>query len=294
MYQPEQRIIHLRATQPNHQWAMEMIESGQIHHRDRKLWVVIRETLDQGGLHITIQEVIFAKTQEKTEAKTMTTEIEKTKRAMYADLKRFEAMVGSTHLFKTFQDSLEAHLEELRKAMVLINESTVACAHHSAESFLDLETRLSAMTEERDQIQGRLHAIDNAYCEQSNMVSRMASEIDNLKVANQAAGEELRKAKEQSRIDRQDLISAEQCSDDFSEKLTHATTVIGQQEQLIVGQRSAIASMHTELTHSRVIRKAFQRAQGAFSVMDAALHESAPYSAQKALGDDIVDVEWQP
>lgn len=130
----------------------------------------------------------------------MTTPIEVTRREMYRTLAILKINCQSIENWPggglEFESALEAHLDELRKAMVQINESTVACAHHSAESFLDLENRLAAMTEERDQIQQRLHAIDHAYCEQSNTVSRMASEIDNLKIASQAAGEELRAAHE--------------------------------------------------------------------------------------------------
>lgn len=257
----------------------------------------------------------------------MTTEIEKTKREMYKALAALKA--GGRWLIKkanceAFESALEEHLEALHNR----NEAQRKIIE-AAGGTNDLSYRLGKMTQERDDIQGRLHAIDHAYCEQSNRVGGLMAEIENLKAANAAAGEELRETHMVNRsyrseirslrqllgardetigllraeghrvqgIARQhldDCRSAEKLSDDFSEKLTHATTVIGQQEQLISGQRSAIATMHAELTHSRIIRAAFQRAQGAFSVMDAALHESAPYAAQKALGDDLVGAEFQP
>lgn len=236
----------------------------------------------------------------------MTTEIEKTRHQMYADLKRFETMVGSTHLFKTFQDSLEAHLEELRNhARNLLtmdahgivfgdlcqfsiggNYDSVKAVEHMIAEKADLTRRLAAMTEERDQIQGRLHAIDHAYCEQSNQLTKLSMDIGALERATKMAGEELIRVQGIARQhlddvtqagsiirankieidslrgqleardktigelrknygrDREDLMSAEKLSDDLSDKLTHATTVIGQQEQLIAGQRAAIAELH--------------------------------------------------
>lgn len=142
----------------------------------------------------------------------MTTEIEKTKRQMYADLKRFEHMVGSTHLFKTLQDSLEAHLEELRKE----NALSLAMA--------------GSMREERDAAQRRVQAVDHAYF--------------NLDQASKIAGEELIRVQKIARQHLDDCRSAEKLSDDLHDRLTHATKVIGQQEQLIVGQRLAIADLY--------------------------------------------------
>lgn len=177
------------------------------------------------------------------------TEIEKTKRDMYADLKRFESMVGSTHLFKTFQDSLEAHLEELRKSIKVREDVGQAFGESMVRVLSErdsLHSRLTAMTEERDQIQGRLHAIDHAYCEQSNRSGAQAREIERLNELNRIAGEELIRVQGIARQHLDDCRSAEKLSDDLSEKLTHATTVIGQQEQLIVGQRMAIADLYME------------------------------------------------
>lgn len=234
----------------------------------------------------------------------MTNEIEKTKRGMYDMLEAMRKAKKHPTMLRAFEEALEEHLEALRKE-------------------LDFQAgHTSKMREKNDEIQQRLHAVDHAYLEQSQLVGAQAKEIDRLKEAALVAGEELRqcqtnvrhwreeagklnskikafesdeisqKANREARQYLDDCRSAEKLSDDLSEKLTNATTVIGQQEQLIAGQRSAIAGMHAELTHSRVIRKAFIRAQEAFTAVDAALHESAPYNAQKALGDDLVDAEF--
>lgn len=212
------------------------------------------------------------------------TEIEKTKRALYGCLDRIRRAGKHRKLTAEFEERLEEYLEALRLDRVKFTEVRNG----------DLERRLASMIEERDQIQVRLHAIDYAYCEQSNRTEAMARTIENLQEANRIAGEELIRVQGIARQHLDDCRDAEKLSDDLSDKLRDAQAVIVWQEQLIVGQRHAIADMHAELTHSRVIRKAFQRAQGAFSALDAALHESAPYSAQKALGDDVVDAEWQP
>lgn len=45
----------------------------------------------------------------------MTTAIEVTKRKMQTDLIRVGGMISTTHLFKTFKESLEAHLEAVRQ-----------------------------------------------------------------------------------------------------------------------------------------------------------------------------------
>lgn len=234
----------------------------------------------------------------------MTNEIEKTKRELYDCLDRIRRAAKHRALTAEFEERLEEHLEALRKE-------------------LDFQAgHTSKMREKNDEIQQRLHAVDHAYFEQSRLVIGQAQEIDRLKVAAQVAGEciqdtqtvnrsyqieikslnqqlqardeTIAKLRAEGRQHLEDCRSAENLSDDLSEKLTNATTVIGQQEQLIAGQRKAIADMHAELTHSRVIRKAFIGAQEAFAVLDSALHCSVTYSSQKALGDDLVDAELLP
>lgn len=164
----------------------------------------------------------------------MTTEIEKTKRQMYADLKRFESMVGSTHLFKNFQDSLEDHLEALRLDRVQFTEARRD----------DVAVRLATMTEERDQIQQRLHAVDHAYSEQSKLTAAQTKEIERLNELNRIAGQELIRVQGVARQHLDDCVSAERHSDRFSEQLRDAQAVIANQEQLIVGQRLAVADLY--------------------------------------------------
>jgi hypothetical protein len=163
----------------------------------------------------------------------MTTEIEKTRRDMYDMLEAMRKAKKHPTMLRAFEESLEEHLEALRQQ----NERFRGYALRDSEA-------LSAMCEERDQIQGRLHAIDHAYCEQSNRSGAQAREIERLNELNRIAGEELIRVQGIARQHLDDCRSAEKLIDDLSEKLTHATTVIGQQEQLIVGQRLAIADLY--------------------------------------------------
>lgn len=206
----------------------------------------------------------------------MTNEIESTKRELYGCLDRIRRAGKHRVLTAEFEERLEEHLEALRQDGEWMRK------------------QLATIRQTNVDIQERLQAVDGAYFEQSKLVVAQAEEIRQLKAAAQIAGEELQRVQGISRRNLEDCRSAEKCSDDFSEKLRDAQSVIGHQEQLIAGQRKAIADMHAELTHSRVIRKAFIGAQEAFAVMDSALHSSAPYSAQKALGDDVVDAEFLP
>lgn len=254
----------------------------------------------------------------------MTTEIEKTKRGMYHCLDRIRRAGKHRVLTAEFEERLEEHLEELRKEESAF-QARIGELYSSRQQWEDIAAlrldNLSAMTEERDQIQGRLHAVDHAYSVQSMELNNKIRECQQQKTALDVSGEQLREyqalvAKQASDIASlkdqvehrdqtimryrnkdsgylQDCQLAEKLSDELSEKLTHATTVIGQQERLIVGQRKSIADMHTELTHSRAIRKALICAQGAFRALDDALHGEGPYKAQKALGDDLVDAEWK-
>lgn len=189
----------------------------------------------------------------KTEA-ISTNEIEKTKRALYACLDRIRRAGKHRKLTAEFEERLEEHLEQLRTELLRWKNSDKKSAEaaqfkqaeqkREREQHEDVERRLHLMTEERDQIQQRLHAIDHAYNEQSNRVSIMDKMIDNLQVANKAAGEELIRAQSMARQYGEDCRSAEKHSDDFSEKLRDAQAVIGHQEQLIVGQRLAIADLY--------------------------------------------------
>ncbi|MNQ26401.1 hypothetical protein D3C85_396380 [compost metagenome] len=199
----------------------------------------------------------------------MTNAIEQTRISMYDAFNAMKA--GGRWLIKkanceAFETALEEHLEELdRQAKHLMSKGVCGLIFGSAHQWSvsgnfdsvkaverliaekdDLALRLSAMTQERDDIQSRLHAIDHAYCEQSNRVSVMDKMIDNLRTASAAAGEELIRVQGIARQHLDDCRSAEKLSDELSEKLTLATSVIGQQEMLIAGQRHAIAELYME------------------------------------------------
>lgn len=241
----------------------------------------------------------------------MTNEIENTKSELYGCLDRIRRAGKHRVLTAEFEERLEEHLEALRQDCEWMRK------------------QLATIRQTNVDIQERLHAVDRAYFEQSQRNGEQARHIEKLEELNRIAGEELQhvqsvsrsrdievksgrqllagrdetiaelraeltKVREIYRRNLDDCRSAEKCSDDFSEKLRDAQAVIGHQEQLIAGQRLAIKEMHAELTHSRAIRKAFIGAQEAFAAMDSALHSSAPYNAQKALGDDVVDAELLP
>lgn len=163
----------------------------------------------------------------------MTTEIEKTKRALYDCLDRIRRAGKHRVLTAEFEERMEEHLEVLRQHE---NNLKRNCLSH-------LEA-VGQMRQERDQIQQRLHAIDHAYNEQSKLAGAQAREIERLNELNRIAGEELIRVQGIARENLDDVRTAENLSDDLSEKLTHATTVIGQQEQLIAGQRHAIAELY--------------------------------------------------
>lgn len=179
------------------------------------------------------------------------TEIEKTKRALYGCLDRIRRAGKHRKLTAEFEERLEEHFEELRKARVSFTEKSdreIQRMHGEAlglESRIkDLERGLGSMTEERDQIQQRLHAVDHAHFEQSRRTGEMARHIERLKDLNRIAGEELIRAQGVARQYLDDCRSAEKHSDRFSEQLRDAQSVIANQEQLIVGQRLAIAELH--------------------------------------------------
>ena len=77
----------------------------------------------------------------------MTPKTEQTKKTMYAVLDRIRRARKHVALTSDFEIVLEAHLEAVR------------------QEFVEGISRLAAMTEERDQIQLRLHAVDHAFKE---------------------------------------------------------------------------------------------------------------------------------
>lgn len=190
----------------------------------------------------------------KTETVAMTNEIEATKRLLDHCLGRVIRAGKHRKLTAELAERLEEHLEALRKELEFQ-------AGHT-----------SKIRQAHTDIQGRLHAVDHAYSEISKLAGAQAEEIRSLKSTIKIAGESIQdtqtvnrsyqieikalnqqlgardetiaKLRAEGRQHLDDCRSAEKCSDDFSEKLRDAQAVIGHQEQLIVGQRMAIAELH--------------------------------------------------
>lgn len=119
----------------------------------------------------------------------MTKTTEELKREMYGqlkDLKKLSDSQASFQAVEAMENSLEAYLEELRKAMVTINESTVSCAQHSAEAFVDLEARLASMTEERNELRNKLQAFEFANRSAAELLSEALREPSGLRKSAQA------------------------------------------------------------------------------------------------------------
>ena len=90
----------------------------------------------------------------------MQKEIETTRREMYADLKKVESMVGPYVAFQRFGDSLEAHLEVLRKE---INSSAV-----TAED----------LRQECDSLRNQLQALRMANQTAAEVIRGLKSELE--------------------------------------------------------------------------------------------------------------------
>lgn len=117
----------------------------------------------------------------------MTNAIEVTKREMYEKWNKAMGWVSpysseSAHLHE-FKTALEAHLEELRKAMVAINESTVACAQHSSEAFVEQERRLMALTTERDTLRNRVQVLELANQTSGDVIRSLKREAEQARKA---------------------------------------------------------------------------------------------------------------
>jgi replicative superfamily II helicase len=138
----------------------------------------------------------------------MTNVIEQTKRALYDCLDRIKRAAKHRVLTAEFEERLEEHLEELRKEAAAC-QARIGELYSSRQQWKDIAAdrldKLSSMTEERDQMQQRLHAVDHAHY--------------NLDQANKVVGEELRKAQEQASQDRDDTIRAVKVADAMLEKV---------------------------------------------------------------------------
>lgn len=101
----------------------------------------------------------------------MTNAIEQSKHSMYQELNK----ITGEAKFDPFQAALESYLELLRQSLVYANKTITDCAAQSLSQIRDLESRLAKMTEERDAIQLRLHAVDHAYNEQQSRGATLVS-----------------------------------------------------------------------------------------------------------------------
>lgn len=219
----------------------------------------------------------------------MTNEIERTKRDLYDCLDRIRRAAKHRALTAEFEERLEEHLEALRKDASW-SQARIGELYSEVQQWKDIadvrqssnerdQNDLMKMRQANTEIQERLHAVDRAYFDQSQLVGVQALEIRQLKSATQIAGEELQnlqsvsrshqievksgrellavrdekigelraeltKVREISRRNLDDCRSAEKLSDDLIEKLRDAQAVIGNQEQLIVKQRLAIAEFY--------------------------------------------------
>lgn len=111
----------------------------------------------------------------------MTNAIEQTKREMYGFLDEVKQVIDGGGVprisMPLFESSLEAHLEELRKAMVTINESAVRCAQASSGSFVDLAARVATLTEERDELRNKLQAQQMASATSAEIISGLRKDL---------------------------------------------------------------------------------------------------------------------
>ena len=116
----------------------------------------------------------------------MTNAIEQTKREMYEALAILKGRIEINYSVKDmqrgadeFESALEEYLEALgNNAVALYNREALSHCRTKTERD-DLQTRLAAMTEERDAIQLRLHAVDHAYkTQQGQIATRMPDSGD--------------------------------------------------------------------------------------------------------------------
>lgn len=173
----------------------------------------------------------------------MTSTIETTKRALFDCLERIKRAAKHRTLTAEFEERLEEHLEELRKA----NSHALSIVGES-------------LIQERDELQARLHAVDRAYVvlDQANKVAgeefnqsqtnvrHWREECGKLqaRIKTFESGELYQKLQKEARQHLNDCREAEKLSDDLGEHLRDAQKVIGHQEQLIIGQRLAIADLY--------------------------------------------------
>lgn len=108
----------------------------------------------------------------------MTNAIEQTRREMYKNLESHRIQCrqwyASEQTMKFFEESLEAHLEELRKGLVALERRNDS----QYESINILQPRLEVMTEERDTLRNKLQALKMASSTAAEVIRGLRSELE--------------------------------------------------------------------------------------------------------------------
>ena len=192
----------------------------------------------------------------------MTSTIETTKRALFDCLERIKRAAKHRTLTAEFEERLEEHLEELRKDFER-KESLMESYSQRIREHVDMGRE---RRKELDEIQGRLHAVDRAYVvlDQANKVvgEELRQSQTNVRhwkeecgklharIKTFESGELYQKIQKEARQHLDDCREAEKLSDDLDDRLRDAQKVIAHQEQLIIGQRLAIADLYLKARRS--------------------------------------------
>lgn len=221
------------------------------------------------------------------------TKIEETRRALYDALAKVRKAKKHPKATDALETALEEHLEELR-ASTAKDTARIGELYSSEEQWKRIATErrdaLWEMTKDRDDCQERMRVIDEAYRKSQEALVIAGDELRAVQEVNGALVIKIQSLRAQLE-ERDETISNLRKTYGTDSQLSDARAVIGHQEQLIAGQRKAIADMHNELAHRRVICKAFMQARQAFVALDEALHEAPQSKAIRAVGDDVVDAE---
>lgn len=208
------------------------------------------------------------------------TKIEETRRTMYDALAKLKTNPRSKVVMGSFESAMEGHLEVLR-----MRNDQQRDIIERAGGVNDLQRQLAEMRQERDDCQERMRTIDEAYRKSQEALFVARDELRAVQQVNGAYQIDIKSLREQLDA-RDETIARLRKSYGMDQNLIDARSVIAQQEQLIAGQRKAIADMHNELTHRRVVCRAFEQARDAFVAMDIALHDAPQSKAIRAVGDD--------
>ena len=115
----------------------------------------------------------------------MTNAIEQAKREMYKAVAHLRGTITINYSIKNMLDSLNMFEGEMESYLELLHQDHEALHETARKRFEDIRNlwtanddltqRLAKMTEERDSIQLRLHAVDHVYNEQQSLGARLVS-----------------------------------------------------------------------------------------------------------------------